>query len=82
MVVTYYSDEWRKRTFDVLADGKVIGSESIVKGGTPRFFDVEYAIPAEVVKGKKQVTIRFQANQGNETAAVYGIRTIRADAER
>lgn len=82
VVVTYYSDEWRKRTFDVLANGKVLGSESIVRGGTPRFYDVEYAIPAEAIAGKDKVTIRFQATQGNETAAVYGIRTIRADAER
>ena len=48
----------------------------------PRLFDVEYAVPAEAVQGKTKVTVRFQATGGNETAAVCGIRMIRADAER
>jgi hypothetical protein len=34
------------------------------------------------VKGKQKVTVKFQATQGNEIGAVYGIRMIRADAER
>lgn len=82
LVVTYYSDEWRKRTFDILVDGQKIGEQTVEKGGAPRFFDVDYAIPADLVKDKQKVTIRFQATDGNEIAAVFGIRTIRADAER
>ena len=35
-----------------------------------------------LVKGKPKVTVKFQATQGNEIGAVYGIRMIRADAER
>jgi len=77
-VVTYYSDEWRKRTFDVLVDGRKIGDQVVEKGGEPHFFDVQYALPADLVGGKQKVTIRFQATQGNEIAAVFGIRMIRA----
>jgi hypothetical protein len=51
-------------------------------GAAPHFFDVEYPIPAELVKGKQKVTVRFQATQGNEIAAVFGVRMIRSDAER
>ena len=36
----------------------------------------------ELVKDKQKVTVRFQATGGNEIAAVFGIRMIRADAER
>ena len=36
----------------------------------------------KLVKGKQKVTVKFQATQGNEIGAVYGIRMIRADAER
>jgi hypothetical protein len=32
------------------------------------------------VAGKKKITVRFEATQGNEIGAVYGIRTLRADA--
>ncbi|HXS69819.1 MAG TPA: DUF6805 domain-containing protein, partial [Candidatus Polarisedimenticolia bacterium] len=81
LVVTYYSDEWRKRTFDILVDGQKIGDQVVQKGGEPRFFDVQYAIPADLVKDKQKVTVRFQATDGNEIAAVFGIRTIRADAK-
>ncbi len=81
VVITYYSDEWRKRTFDILADGKKIGEQAIEKNGSPHFFDVKYPIPSNLAKNKEKVTIRFQATQGNEIAAVFGIRIIRADED-
>jgi DUF1680 family protein len=79
LVVTYYSDEWRKRTFNVLVEGQKIGQETIEKGVPVRFFDAEYAIPASLVQGRQKITLRFQAANGNEIAAVFGIRMIRAD---
>lgn len=82
VVVTYYNDEWRKRTFDILVDGQKIGEQVVEKGGEPHFFDVDYSIPAELVKDKQKVTVRFQATNGNEIAAVFGLRTVRADAPR
>jgi DUF1680 family protein len=82
IVVTYLQDEWSMRTFDVLADGQKIGEQTIERGGIPHFFDVEYAIPAALATDKKTVTIRFEATNGNETGAVFGVRMIRADAER
>ena len=80
VVVTYYSDEWRKRTFDILVDGQEVGQQVIEKKGEPHFFDVEYAVPPSVTSGKQKVTIRFQATNGNEIGAVFGIRTIRGKA--
>jgi len=82
VVVTYYSDEWRKRTFDILVDGQPVGRQVIEKKGEPHFFDVEYAIPAGVTSGKQTVTVRFQGVSGSEIGAVFGIRMIRADAKR
>lgn len=82
LVVTYYSDEWHKRTFDLQVNGQRIGQQVVEKGGTPRFFDVEYPIPAALLKDKTNVTVRFQATEGNEIAAIFGIRMIRTDAER
>lgn len=79
LVVTYWSDEWRKRTFEILVDGERIAEQKVEKGGEPRFFDVRYALPAPIVVGKQKVTIRFQATDGNEVAAVYGIRSIRSN---
>jgi hypothetical protein len=82
-VVTYYSDEWRKRTFEILVEGQRVAEQTVEKDGTaPHFFDVEYPIAAELVGGKQKVTVRFQATQGNEIAAVFGVRMVRSDAER
>lgn len=82
LVVSYYSDEWRKRTFEILVDDQRVGQQEIEKGPPPHFFDVEYRLPTELVKGKQKVTVRFQAVGDSELAAVYGVRTVRADAER
>ena len=81
LIVTYYGDEWRKRTFEILADGQRIGDQVIEQRGAPRFFDVKYPIPATVVEGKHKITIRFQATQGNEIAGVFGLRMVRAGTE-
>lgn len=82
LVVTYNSDEWRKRTFEILVDGRRVQEQTIEQRGPLRFFDVECALPAELVQGKQKVTVRFRATGGNEIAAVFSIRMIRADAER
>jgi DUF1680 family protein len=82
LVVTYYSDEWQKRTFDILVDGQRIADQVVEKGGEPHFFDAEYPIPAELSRGKQKITVRFQATQGNEIAAVFGLRLTRVDAGR
>jgi hypothetical protein len=79
LVVSYYSDEWRKRTFNILVEGQKVGEQSIEKGGPVRFFDVQYAVPAALVQGKQKVTVRFEATNTNEIAAVFGIRMIRTD---
>jgi len=59
-----------------------VGEQTIEARGEPKFYDVEYKIPAALVEGKKKVTVRFEATGGNEIGAVYGLRTIRADMEK
>jgi len=82
LVVTYNHDEWQQRTFDISVDGVRVGQQTIERRGPLRFFDVEYAVPAETVKSKQKVTVKFQATQGNEIGAVFGLRMIRADSAR
>ena len=81
LIVTY-SNDGRKRSFDLLVDGTKVG-EQAMDGRTPeqdiRFFDVAYPIPADLLQGKTKVTVRFEATNGNEIAGVFGIRIIRAD---
>ncbi len=86
LMVTYHNEERANRTFEILVDGVRVGEQRIDRHrpGAPSkgFFDVEYAIPADLLKGKQKVTVRFQATGGNETAGVYGLRMIRTEAAR
>ena len=86
LLVTYQPEERTKRSFEILVDGQRIG-EQIIERSVPGsaagdFFDVEYKIPAALLTGKQKVTVRFQATGGLEVGAVYGVRIVRADAER
>ncbi len=85
LVVTYSNDERQERTFDVLVDGRKVG-EQVKERHSPeeeiRFFDVEYPLPADLIRGKRKVTVRFEGVGGSETGSVFGIRTIRADSAR
>ena len=81
LVATYHSGERRRRaTFEIQINGKRIGAEEVKATSPPRFYDVEYKIPAELVKDQQKVTVRFQTTDGNEIATVFGLRMIRADA--
>jgi len=84
LVVTYYSAERRRgpARFEILVDNQRIAEQEIARSSPARFFDVEYAIGASLVEGKKKVNVRFQAIEGNSVAGVFGIRMIRADAKQ
>lgn len=79
LVVTYNQDEWQDRTFEILVDNVRVGEQTIERRGPLRFFDARYSVPAELVRGKQKITVKFQATQGNEIAAVYGLRLIRSE---
>jgi hypothetical protein len=83
LIATYHGEERATRTFEILVDGVRVGEQKIERhrpgSPTKSFFDVEYAIPTELVKGKQKVMVRFQATGGNETAGVFGVRMVHAD---
>jgi DUF1680 family protein len=86
LIVTYSNDaRGRKGGFDILVDGAKVGEQTMEKR-TPeqdlRFFDVKYALPLDMVKGKQKVTVRFQAKEGDAIPGVFGIRIVRGDALR
>jgi uncharacterized protein len=77
LVVTYHSDNRRPRTFNIFVDSTRVGEQTVPQSAVARFFDVEYRIPADVVRGKDKVTVKFEATNGNDIAAVFGVRMIR-----
>jgi hypothetical protein len=83
LVLTYNPEERAKRSLEILVDGQRIGEAVIERyppgSATGQFYDRDYRIPADLVKDKKKVTVRFQASGGNETATIFGVRMVRAD---
>ena len=85
LLVTLSNDARRKGSFEVLVDGKKVGEQSTERRSPEqdvRFFDVEYAIPSELIEGKQKVTVRFEASADSEIPGVFGIRIVRADQTR
>jgi len=84
LVVTYCSTERRRgpAQFEILVDGQRVAEQEVGRSEPSRFFDVEYPIPTEMIAGKVKVTVRFQAKADSSVAGVFGLRMIRADADR
>jgi len=81
LIVTYNRDERADRAFAVLIDGWKVGEGRIARRAPQEpegFFDVAYDVPADLVAGKKKVTVRFEGLEGRETANVFGLRIVRA----
>jgi len=85
LILTLSTDARRRGSFDVLVEGKKVGEQATERRSPEqdvRFFDVEYAVPSELIDSKQKVTVRFEAATGNDIPGVFGIRMVRADAAR
>lgn len=79
LVVEYWGGFPGSKTFDILVDGQKIATENISSKKDGYFILEEYAIPAELIKGKTKITARFQAHPGHMAGPVFDIRTIGVD---
>ncbi len=77
LVCTYWGGETGARTFDVLVGSVKIATQSLQNNKPGEFFDVTYAIPDELTRGKTKITVRFQPHPGNTAGGFYGLRVIR-----
>ena len=79
LVCTYWGSETGARSFDILVDGVKIATQSLQNDKPGQFFDVTYAIPEELTRGKTKITVRFQAQPGNTAGGFYGLRVIKKE---
>jgi hypothetical protein len=77
--VRYWSYEIGERSFNIYTEDTVIATENVVgKFNNVEvqrdFHDVEYPIPAELVRGKETITVKFQGvDEYNMAGGIYGI---------
>ncbi len=77
LVCTYWGGDSGARTFDVMVDGQVVGTQRLNNDRPGEFFDVVYEIGAELTKGKEKVRVRLQGHGGNMAGGLFGCRVIR-----
>ena len=70
---TYWGSDAGQRTFDILADGRVIGTQKLTAAHPDVFFDVDYALPATTAD---TVEIKFQAKPGQTAGGLFGCRVL------
>ena len=77
LAATYNSDQRRPRSFDVIVDGQKLASETQPQNSVSKFYEKEYAIPAELMRHKEKLTVRFEATNGLEVTPVFGVRLLK-----
>lgn len=84
LLVTHFSDDRRSvpGDYEILMDGTRIGEAQVDRTDPPRFFDIEFTVPRELVAGKEKVTLRFQARPERWIATVFAVRLVRAGQPR
>ncbi|BDI32019.1 glycosyl hydrolase [Capsulimonas corticalis] len=82
LVVTYWGSESGNRVFDLLVDGQTIASQILLDNKPNEFFDKSYAIPSALTHGKRTVTVRFAAHPGAMAGGIFGVRMVKASADR
>jgi uncharacterized protein len=84
LIATYFSGDRRgtPADFEIQVDGRRLTDQQLRLADPHRFFDLEYPLPQELVRGKSKVTVRFQAKAASQIATIFGLRMIRGDAER
>lgn len=71
-------DEWRTSEFDIYVNDKLLCSvNNSHRWRTTQFKTVDYAIPSELVKGKKEIRVKFVAHKGKQVGQIYGVRLVK-----
>jgi DUF1680 family protein len=77
LVVEYWGGFPGSKTFDILVDGEKIATENISNKKEGQFVDIKYDIPDELTFGKRKITVKFEAHEGNMAGPIFGVRIIK-----
>lgn len=65
------------RAFDVSVDGTKLVTETLNNNRPNQFYDAVYALPADLIKGKDKITVRFQAHPGSMAGGIFGLSVVK-----
>lgn len=76
LLLVYIGDD-KNRKFDILIDGKLLKTEEWNGGEANKFYNIEYPLPGEFIKGKTKITVRIEANYHKTAGRIFGARIIK-----
>jgi hypothetical protein len=78
LMVRYWGNETGNRTFNITIDDKLLVTENLTgKWNKNDFVNVEYHIPAEMLKSKTGVTVKFAGTEHNNTGRIFNVRILK-----
>jgi hypothetical protein len=77
LLVEYWGGFPGSKTFNILVNEEVIGTENISNIKDGQWIDIEYPIAPNLTKGKSKVTVKFNAFYGHMAGPVFGVRTLK-----
>ncbi len=77
--VTYWGSDGGNRLFDVMVDGQKIATQRLQNNRPDKFYDEVYRLPADLLKGKSTITVKFQAHPGAWAGGVFGARIMKTE---
>lgn len=81
LLCTYWGSDSGGREFDILVDGVKIATQVLNNDHPDVFFDVGYAIPESLRKGKTQVRVTLQAHGGSMAGGCFGLRMVKSEGQ-
>jgi len=74
LVCAYWGDDHRGRIFDIQVDGQTIATQNLGGFKQSKYYEVSYPVPAELIRGKTAVTVKFVAKSArNGVGPVSGV---------
>ncbi len=82
LLVTLNGSQQESASFEIQVDGTRVATQSIVNRAADGFYDVRIPLPASLLEGKEGITVWFQSTGDGRIPTIFGVRTIRANAQQ
>ena len=75
--VSYWGGETRRHLFDVVAESETLATQSLFDDRPGELYEVEYALPERLTRGRERVRVGFRTGPAESTGAVFEVRVVR-----
>ena len=78
LMVRCWGNETGNRTFDIMIDDQLLVTENLIdRWNKNEFINVEHKIPAEMLKSKTNLTVKFVGQERNNAGRIFSVRLLK-----